>query len=63
MSLNAMSASMLYLMQHHLVLPFFRRGDNGLVASLNEAVVGVERVNSLGGVTDDEEDFGFGHGE
>ena len=52
----------LHFMQHHLVLPLFRRGDDRLVAAFNQAVERVESVNGLGGVTDDEEDFGFGHG-
>ena len=49
-------------MQHHLVFPFFRRGDDGGVTAFDETVEGVESVNGFGGVADDDEDFGFGHG-
>ena len=48
-------------MQHHLVFPFFRRSKDGLVTTFDETVKRIERIDGLGGVTDDDEDFGFRH--
>jgi hypothetical protein len=41
-------------MEHHLVFPLFRRGDDGLVTTFDEAIKRIQCVNGLGGVTDDE---------
>ena len=53
----------LHFMQHHLVFPLFRRSDDWLVAAFDEAIKRIQGINGLGGVTDDEEDFGFRHEE
>ncbi len=50
------------LMKHHPVLPLFRRGDDGLIAALDEAEKGIQRVHGLRGVADNDEDFSFGLG-
>ena len=50
----------LHLVQHHLVTALLGRGDHGLIAALDEPVVGVKRVNGLRGVADDDEDLVHG---
>ena len=46
----------------HLVAAFFGSGDDGLEAGFDDTVEGVEGVDGLCGVADDDEYFGFIHG-
>lgn len=48
------------LVQDHIVAAGFRPGHHGRESLFLDAQVGIERIDGLGGIADDDEDFG-GH--